>query len=226
MRAPRRRARAGQPGGEAPRRGGRTDPCPARPRRHGQGRPRGMESRPLGRRAGRRLDLGQGRPRHEGPGGGRARRLRRPREERLAAGGRAPPGADRRRGGRRRPRRSVALRTAPREGQKRLRRQRGRRRSDRTRRPAPLRAQRRREGNLQDPAADPWRGRTRVGSADRRQRPAHAGRLYRLPLRAAAARADPRGGGVARGPPRRAVHRRGGDSRGSRAAARRGAPAG
>ena len=157
VRAARRRARAAEPGRAPARRERRADPLPARPRRHGPGRRRRVELRPVGGRRRRRRGPRPRRAGHEGPGRRRGRRGDLARARR--AGGRAAGElllvvtADEETG--------AALgaqwlcREHPDEVRSDCVRQRGRRRRVRARRAALLHALRRREGRLPLPGCAP-----------------------------------------------------------------------
>ena len=169
------------------------------PRRHGPRRPRRLDPRPLGRRPRRRLVWGRGALDMKDQVASELAACLALARERLAAGrGELLLVRHRRRGDRGRVRRPVALRAAPRQGALRLRRQRGRRQlAIELRRPAPLHAQRRREGGLPLPAAHP----RRVAGHASLPRIGDNALLKLAPLLAAlcgaaAAGADPRGRGA------------------------------
>ena len=109
----------------------------------------------------RRADLGPRRPRHEGPGGRRDRRLRHARARGLAGQRRSRAVRGRRRGGRQGHRRRVDRARPSRSGAHRLRAERGRRRAARARRQGGLQRRRRREDVLgvRDHGARPKRPR-------------------------------------------------------------------
>ena len=181
LRALRARARAREPR-RAPARAGRgTEPAPPLSHGHRRRRPGGVVGRSLVGRAARRVRLGPGCARHEGPcrrrGGGD--RLARPRG--LRARRRPPFRRDGRRGGRRRRRAFLAGAGTPGRRSRRLLRQRGRRRPRARGRPPRLPVLDCGEDERALPAARPRPERPRLDARDRRQRtrargPAHRAR--------------------------------------------------
>ncbi len=161
---------------------------------------------PLVWRRRRRLRPRARRPGHEGSGRDRGRRRGSPGALWLASRARRAQGdRRRRRGARRPPRRQLAVRGAPRQGLRRLRRERGRRGSLRDRGAALLSSLPRREGRL--PLHPPRQGPSgpRLGAEPRRQR-APSTCASDLPARrAAAAGGDARRARVPQG------HHRAGD---------------
>ena len=186
--------------------------------RHRPRRPGGVVARPVVGRPRRRPRLGPRRARHEEPGRGERRRDRLARAGGLQTVRRPRLRRGRGRGGREGVRVAVALRGASRRGSRRLRDQRGRRRTDRRRRQAALPLRRRGEDVGAVPAPRARAERPCVDAGDRGQRAREGGAADRAARRLRAGADDrPRGGGL----PRRGARGAAGRRRGARPAPRR-----